>query len=207
MLREYSILMSPWTRTGGEVPLSSSLPDMHMRDMAAAFERLQSDLRDEILRCIHNREPRFFERLVIDVLLALGYGGRRRDLARCLGRRGDGGVDGVISTDELGLDQVYVQAKRLQPGYGVPVNEVRDFAGSLDAHRSVKGVFVTTSHFTAGAVEFCRNVSRRVALVDGRTLADMMIRHNIGVTVQSSFQLKRIDPSYFRPQAAAAERR
>jgi restriction system protein len=198
MLRDYAALMNPWP-CPADAAHSNHRHCLDLREVAAAFERVQRELRDELLRSIHNREPAFFENLVIDVLLSLGYGGKRRDLARCLGRSGDGGIDGVISTDELGLDQVYIQAKRLRPGLAVPITEVRDFAGSLDAHRAAKGVFVTTTHFSQAAVDFCKSVSRRLALVDGQSLAEMMIRHNIGVVVQSSYQIKQIDPSYFRP--------
>jgi restriction system protein len=201
MLRDYAALMSPWSGAATDAAELHQTSSILLRDVSAAFERVQRDLRDELLRSIYNREPAFFENLVIDVLLALGYGGRRRDLARCLGRSGDGGVDGVISTDELGLDQVYVQAKRIRPSQAVPIGEVRDFAGSLDAHRATKGVFVTTSHFSQSAVEFCKSVSRRVAMVDGQGLADMMIRHNIGVVVVSSYQVKQLDPGYFRPRS------
>lgn len=114
-----------------------------------------------------------------------------------LARSSDGGVDGLIWADELGLD-IYLQAKRLQPRNAVPVSEVRDFAGSLDAHRASKGIFVTTSHFSAAAASFCQQVSRRVVLVDGVQFAELMIRHNIGVSVQQSYQIKRVDSDYFR---------
>jgi len=146
---------------------------------------------------IHSREPEFFEELVIDVFVAMGYGTRRRDIARRL-ERSDGGVDGLIWADELGLNLIYLQAKRLKPGNAVPISEVRDFAGSLDAHRASKGIFVATSHFSTAAASFCQQVSRRVVLVDGVQLAELMIRHNIGVSVHQSYQIKRVDADYFR---------
>ncbi len=152
---------------------------------------------------IHAQGPEFFEQLVIDVLLAMGYGGRRRDLAARLGRTGDGGVDGVIAQDELGLDLIYLQAKRLRPSTTVPVGDVRDFAGSLDAHHAVKGIFVTTCRFSEPAVSFCEKVTRRVVLIDGPRFAELMIRHNIGVRVKNSYQIKRIDLDYFSPAASA----
>jgi restriction system protein len=167
-------------------------------EIALAIWCAQTTLATELLNQIHAREPVFFEDLVIDVLLAMGYGTRRRDLTRRLGRSSDGGVDGLISVDELGLDPIYLQAKRLKPGNAVPVSEVRDFAGSLDAHRASKGIFVATSHFSAAAASFCQQVSRRVALVDGVQFAELMIRHNVGVSVQQSYQIKRLDPDYFR---------
>ena len=152
---------------------------------------------EDLISRIHTQRPEFFEHLVIDVLLAMGYGSRRHDMAQCLGRTGDGGVDGIIALDELGLDQVCIQAKRLRPGNPVPIAEVRDFAGSLEARHAGKGVFVTTTHFSAGASEFCAKLSRRVVLIDGRRLAELMIRHNIGVRVKDTFQLKKVDSGYF----------
>lgn len=166
-------------------------------DVVSAFRRAHVNLIHELIQRIHSQTPVFFEELVLDVLLAAGYGARRRDLTRRLGRTGDGGIDGLISQDELGLDLIYVQAKRLKPGSVVPVSEVRDFVGSLDAHRAGKGTFVTTSHFSQAAIEFCAQVSRRVVLIDGKRLAELMIRYNIGVSVVESFQVKRIDPDYF----------
>src|SRR6266446_3743247 len=118
------------------------------RETAKAHAKSQCNLASELLGRVHPNEPVFFEDLVINVLLAMGYGGRRRDLAKRLGRGGDGGIDGLISMDELGLDLVYLQAKRLRPGTVVPVSEVRDFAGSLDAHHAGKGVFVSTGYFS-----------------------------------------------------------
>ena len=144
----------------------------------------------------------FFETLVIDVLLAMGYGGQRSALASHLGSSGDGGVDGFIAQDELGLDVIYFQAKRLRPGMAVPISEVRDFAGSLDAHQASKGIFVTTSHFSEGATQFVQRVSRRVVLVDGYRFSAIMIRHNIGVCLKEFYEIKRIDESYFSTAAA-----
>ncbi len=203
MFADYQRLMRSWyeqDRSGleGDPCSSNSAASPIERDIEQAFVRAQSNLAAELLNLVHSREPGFFERLVIDVLLAMGYGSRRRDLARKLGRTGDGGVDGIISQDELGLDQIYLQAKRIKPGCLVPISDVRDFAGSLDAHHASKGVFLTTSHFSQAAVNFCQQVSRRVVLVDGEKFAELMIRYNIGVSVKQSYQIKRIDPEYFR---------
>lgn len=207
MLRDYAALMTPWASASADNGSHDQERSIRLREAVSAFERLQRELQDQILRSICNCDPAFFENLIIDVMLALGYGKRRRDLARCLGRSGDGGVDGVVSMDELGLDQVYFQAKRLRPGHPVPPAALRDFAGSLDAHRAPKGVFVTTTHFSQAAEEFRKSVSRRVVLVDGKALTDLMIRYNIGVVVQSSFQIKEIDAAYFRPPSRAPARR
>lgn len=161
--------------------------------LAAAHARLAHDL----IGRIHAQPPAFFERLVIDVLLAMGYGGNRESMARCLGRTGDGGVDGVIALDELGFESIYIQAKRLKPGVAVPVGDLRDFAGSLEARHSNKGVLVTTSHFSDAAGIFCSRISRRIVLIDGPRLAELMIRHNIGVEVRQCFVLKSLDGEYF----------
>lgn len=152
---------------------------------------------DQLIGSIHVQRPEFFEQLVIDVLVGMGYGSRRAEMAQRLGRTGDGGIDGFVALDELGLDLIYVQAKRLKPGAPVPVADVRDFAGSLDARHAAKGVFMTTTHFSPAAVEFCSTLTRRVVLVDGARLAELMIRHNIGVKVKESFQLKVLDRDYF----------
>ena len=209
MLSDYHRLMAPWydrdkSRANTRVAHTGER-DARDREIAEAFGRSQSQLAEELLALVHAQAPAFFEDLVIDVLLAMGYGGRRRDLAMRLGRTGDGGVDGVISQDELGLDLIYVQAKRLKPGTVVPVGEVRDFAGSLDAHRASKGIFVTTSHFSEASINFSQLVSRRVVLVDGRKFAELMIRYNIGVRIKQSYQIKRIDIDYF--SSGATERR
>lgn len=151
----------------------------------------------ELISRIHAQRPEFFEHLVIDVLLAMGYGSRRNDMTRRLGRTGDGGIDGLIALDELGLDLIYIQAKRLRPGNPVPIGEVRDFAGSLEARHAAKGVFVTTTHFSPGALEFCAKISRRVVLIDGTRLAELMVRYNIGVKIKQSYLLKRLDADYF----------
>lgn len=203
MLADYQRLMRPWHQQvePASADQAFSTPQRQAgpeHDIELAFQHAQSALVAELLNRIHVREPVFFEELVIDVLLAMDYGGRRRDLARRLGRSGDGGVDGIISQDELGLDQIYIQAKRIKPGTVVPISEVRDFAGSLDAHHASKGVFLTTSHFSPAALSFCQQVSRRVVLVDGRKFTELMIRYNIGVSVKQSYQIKQIDPNYFR---------
>ncbi len=135
--------------------------------------------------------------LIIDLLVKMGYGGGRSETGRCIGRVGDGGVDGVINQDALGLDVVYVQAKRLDPDRGVPLREVRDFVGGLEGHRATKGVFVTTSYFPSTAYDFIGRVSKRVVLIDGTALGGLMIRHRVGVRVKDTYELKKIDEDYF----------
>lgn len=197
-------LLKPWpARCRPEEAGSPARVESADDAIARAVAETQSILANDLIGMIHAQAPAFFEQLVIDVLLAMGYGGRRRDLSARLGRSGDGGIDGVIAQDELGLDLIYVQAKRLKPATPVAVSDVRDFAGSLDAHHAGKGIFVTTSHFTDQAVIFCERVSRRVVLIDGARFSELMIRHNIGVRVRNSYQIKRIDLDYFTPAACA----
>ena len=163
-------------------------------------------LKSELIARIHVQPPAFFERLVIDVLLSMGYGMERSDTAQRLGRSGDGGIDGVITLDELGFDLIYIQAKRLKPGVAVPISDIRDFAGSLESRHASKGVFVTTTHFSPGAAEFCSRLSRRVVLIDGCRLVEIMLRYNIGVEVQQCIVLKGLDTSYFAPEVAGLAR-
>jgi restriction system protein len=156
-----------------------------------ARERLRRDLLDRI----HAEPPEFFERLIIALLLAMGYG-CRNDLARHLGRSGDGGVDGAVPQDVLGLDVVYIQAKRYRPGSTVPARAVREFAGSLGGRKARKGVFVTTATFPRSAVDFIRAAPSKIVLVDGEALADLLIRYDIGVKVHATYEIKQIDDSY-----------
>lgn len=201
LVAEYQRLMQPPDEAGYTTVQESRAPGAVGSGIdhavAVMLRAAHAVLVDDLIARIHSQKPEFFEHLVIDVLLAMGYGSRRHDMAQRLGRTGDGGVDGVIALDELGLDQVCIQAKRLRPGNPVPIGEVRDFAGSLEARHAAKGVFVTTTHFSPGAAEFCSRISRRVVLIDGSRLAELMIRHNIGVKIRESFQLKRIDSTYF----------
>jgi restriction system protein len=165
--------------------------------IVANYHRLNAELAREIIKRVHSFKPSFFERLIVDLLVKMGYGGGRLEMGRTLGRTGDGGVDGVIKEDELGLDVVYVQAKRFAEERSVPLREVRDFVGGLEGHRASKGVFVTTSYFPSTAYEFITRVSKRVVLIDGPELANLMIRHRVGVRVKASYDVKRIDEDYF----------
>lgn len=170
--------------------------------LTALVKAANAVLHRDLIARIHAQTPDFFERLVIDLLLAMGYGCDRAEMARCLGRSGDGGIDGIIGLDELGFDSICIQAKRLKPGVAVPIADVRDFAGSLEARRVGKGVFVTTTHFSAGAAEFCAQLVRRVILIDGNRLVELMMRHGIGIRVQHRFEIRALDRAYFAPVAA-----
>lgn len=164
------------------------------REVAA----LRSDLRERLLQTIVDQSPAFFERLVLDVLTAMGYGGSREDAAEHLGRSGDEGIDGRINQDSLGLDQVLVQAKRYRPDRKVDRKEVQAFIGSLAGQGVTKGVFITTSGFAASAQEFvARGSTTKVVLVDGQMLIDLMLRHSIGIRVVDRYEIHELDQNYF----------
>lgn len=170
--------------------------------VAAGARLLRERLKRDLLERIHAERPEFFEHLIIELLLAMGYG-CGRDVARHLGRRGDGGIDGAVPLDVLGLDVVYIQAKRYRPWSSVPVSAVREFAGSLDGRKARKGVFVTTATFPKSASTFVRAVPSKIALIDGPGLADLLIGYNIGVKVRETYEVKQIDETWL---AAALHR-
>ncbi len=160
-----------------------------------AHQKLQEELSQELLQAIKDSSPRFFEQLVVDLLLAMGYGGSRADAGRAIGQSSDGGVDGIIKEDKLGLDIIYVQAKRWENT--VPVREVRDFAGALLGKKARKGVFITTSNFPKSAYEYIQSIEPKIILIDGEQLGQYMIEHNVGVSTHKIFQVKRLDSDYF----------
>jgi restriction system protein len=172
-------------------------PERPEQRISASFDELQAQLSRDLIVRVHSLSPAFFERLIVELLCRMGYGGGKLEMGKALGRSGDGGVDGVIKEDELGLDVVYVQAKRFAQETCVPIREVRDFVGGLEGHHAAKGVFVTTSYFPATAYEFVTRVTKRVVLIDGAELAGLMMRHCVGVRVTEVYQLKRLDESFF----------
>lgn len=166
--------------------------------IAREVKSLEADLRGRLLQTIVEQTPTFFEELVLDVLLAMGYGGSKEDAAEHLGQSGDEGIDGRINQDALGLDQVMVQAKKYRPDRPVIRSEVQAFIGSLAGQGVTKGVFITTSSFAATAHEFvARGSTTKVVLVDGKMLIDLMVRHGIGVRVAHHHKLFEIDQNYF----------
>jgi restriction system protein len=169
-------------------------PDETMR---AAHQALETQLGNEVLDRILAAPPDFFERLVVKLLTAMGYGGSTAEAARALGRSGDGGVDGVIDQDALGLDRIYVQAKRYARENAVGSGAIRDFFGSLDRFKAAKGLFVTTSSFTGSARETAEFLSKRIVLVDGTQLTKLMIRHEVGCRIEETLHIKRIDEEFF----------
>lgn len=158
-------------------------------------KELRDDLADEILQKIKSCSPVFFERLVVELLVKMGYGGSRQDAGRAVGRSGDEGIDGVIHEDRLGLDVIYLQAKRWEAVVGRP--EIQKFVGALQGQRAKKGVFITTSDFTKEAVEYVRNIDNKVVLINGALLANLMIDNNVGVSLAATYEIKKIDSDYF----------
>lgn len=161
------------------------------------IESLTADLRLTLLDRVRVMSPTGFEGLIVDLLVAMGYGGGRAELAQQTRATNDGGIDGLIKEDPLGLDLVVMQAKRFAPGNSVGRPDVQSFAGSLDGNKATKGIFVTTSTFTAGAIDFARSIQKRLVLIDGDELTRLMVRHNVGVRVTQTFELKDIDENVF----------
>ena len=163
----------------------------------AARATLDSALRDELLDRVLQASPEFFERLIIELLVAMNYGGSRRDAARHLGKSGDGGVDGIINEDVLGLDRVFIQAKRFAPGNTVGRPQLQAFVGSLVGLGATKGVFVTTSSFADTAIQYVRLIPQRVSLIDGTRLTELMLEHDVGVRTSRVVAVKRLDEDFF----------
>lgn len=172
--------------------------DTPEENLKAAYDTIRSYLAKEILEKVKNSSPSFFEWLVVDVLVGMGYGGSREEAGKAIGGPGDGGIDGIINEDRLGLDVIYIQAKRWDSPVGS--SQIRNFVGALAGQRAGKGVFITTSTFTQDAREFVKTVGTRIILIDGRQLADFMIDYNVGVTTEAIYELKRIDTDYFEDQ-------
>lgn len=161
-----------------------------------AYKILSDGLAREIIQLVKSCSPAFFERLVVELLLAMGYGGTRVGAGRAIGQSGDGGIDGIIDEDRLGLDSIYIQAKRWEGIVGRP--EIQKFVGALSGQRATKGVFITTSDFTKDALDFVKNNNHyKVVLINGFTLAKFMIENNVGVSVATTYQVKKIDSDYF----------
>ena len=165
----------------------------------ANYEKIREELAADTLEKIKNNTPTFFEKLVVDLLVKMGYGGSREDAGKAVGGSGDGGIDGIIKADPLGLNVVYVQAKRWEGNVGAP--PVRDFVGALDGEGVQEGIFITTSDFNPAAKEFAERSSKRVILINGNQLADYMINHNVGVSTTKTYEIKRVDSDYFAENA------
>ena len=164
-------------------------------EIESAYQKLRDDLSTELLEMVKGSSAAFFEQLVVDLLVAMGYGGTRKDAGQAIGRSGDGGIDGIIKEDRLGLDIVYLQAKKWENTVGRP--EIQKFAGALQGQRARRGVFITTSTFTTGAREYVSRIDSKIVLIDGETLAQLMLDFDLGVTTVATYRLKRVDSDYF----------
>ena len=172
----------------------SATPDEVMR---GAHRQIEAALAQDLLDRVRSAPPEFFEQLIVNLLIAMGYGGSAADAGRAIGRSGDDGVDGVIDQDALGLDRVYVQAKWYAAGNTVGSGAIRDFFGSLDRHKAAKGLFVTTSAFSTAARETAEFLSKRIVLLDAPQLTRLMIRHNIGCRIEETLHVKKLDEDFF----------
>ncbi len=175
-----------------ETTVSTDTPE---DSLASAYRTLRRNLEQELLDAVTESSPTFFERMVVDLLVKMGYGGNRQDAGRALGKSGDGGIDGIINEDRLGLDVIYIQAKKWDATVGRP--EIQKFAGALQGQRARKGVFITTSNFSKEAIEYASAIDSRIILIDGNQLAALMTEHNLGVSVVGQYEVKKLDTDYF----------
>ncbi len=184
---------------GGKTPPEPERTVQTPREaMEDAYEEIRKDLAQQLLERIRNCSPQFFENLVVELLMKMGYGGYK-DAGEVMGKSGDGGIDGIIKQDKLGLDAIYLQAKKWDSTtVGSPV--VRDFAGSLTGHKARKGVFITTSQFSQDAKDFVTRSDKKIVLIEGEELTKLMIEHDVGVATDETFKIKKLDTDYFEEE-------
>lgn len=179
-----------------EEPLSESELNQTPEDaLASAYSKLRKALEAELLSSVKEASPSFFERLVVDLLVKMGYGGSRQDAGKALGKSGDEGIDGIIKEDRLGLDVIFIQAKRWEGTVGRP--EIQKFAGALQGQRARKGVFITTSSFTKEAKDYAALIESKIILIDGEQLSRLMVEFNVGVSTVGQYEVKKLDSDYF----------
>ena len=188
------------TRSGNKIPDFKGTSDVSTATpseaLEAAYENLRDELADDLLARLKKVSSAFFERIVVELLVKMGYGGSRADAGKAIGRSGDGGIDGIIKEDKLGLDVVYIQAKRWDNNpVGRP--DVMQFAGALQAQRANKGIFLTTSRFTEDAKNYVSQIGSKIVLIDGEQLTGLMIEHDVGVSTVSLYPVKKVDSDYF----------
>ncbi len=197
---EWAGYKSPARPSGKQQSVQATVADELTPEerLESSHQTLRDALARDLLLRVKQSPPDFFERLVVDLLVAMGYGGSRTDAGEAIGRSGDEGIDGIINEDRLGLDVVYVQAKRWDRTVGRP--EVQAFAGSLEGQRAQKGVMITTSVFSPDAQQFVKQIGKKIVLIDGHELADYMIDFGVGVNTTRVYELKEIDDSYFEAE-------
>ena len=165
--------------------------------IASAYRVIKEKIQKEILESIMNASPTFFEKLVIDLVVRMGYGGSRLDAGKAIGKSGDEGIDGIINEDKLGLDVIYLQAKRWEISRSIGRPEIQKFAGALQGQRARKGIFITTSSFTDQALNYVSKIDSKIILIDGDRLSNLMFEHSVGVSTAGTYELKKIDSDYF----------
>jgi restriction system protein len=184
--------------TNSVLAITGAFPDKTPEEiMRQRHAELNATLGEEMLDRIIDGTPSFFERLIVQLLMAMGFGSSATDAGRALGRSGDDGVDGVVDQDALGLDRVYIQAKRYKPDYPVGPAAIREFSGSLELHKATKGIFVTTSSFSKSAAETAEKLGKRIVLIDSKLLTQLMIRYNVGCRVEERLEIKRLEEEFF----------
>jgi restriction system protein len=184
--------------TNGSEPEITVAQQTPQEQLESSYQNLHAQVAEDLLDRIMKASPQFFEKLVVDLLVAMGYGGSRKDAGKAIGRSGDDGIDGIIKEDRLGLDAVYVQAKRWKSTVGRP--DVQSFAGSLEGHRARKGVFITTSQFSAEANEYVTRIEKKIILIDGEQLASLCIEFGIGVEPITSYVIHKINADFFEEE-------
>ncbi|MCK4393599.1 restriction endonuclease [Candidatus Bipolaricaulota bacterium] len=177
---------------GQEAEIQETTPE---EALETAYQSLRDDLGNDLLQQIKSSSPSLFEKIVVELLVKMGYGGSRQDAGRAIGKSGDEGIDGIIKEDRLGLDIIYIQAKRWENTVGRP--EIQKFAGALQGQRARKGIFITTASFSREAVDYASRIENKIVLIGGERLAQLMIDHNLGVSPMATYEVKRIDSDYF----------
>jgi len=189
---EYLIFINKSKKTKDEANEESLSPRELFEN---SYQNIKDELKSELLDQLYNLPPSFFERLVVELIVAMGYGGSKIDAGKAIGQSNDEGIDGIIKEDQLGLDNIYIQAKLWRKVVGRPA--VQKFVGALQGKKTKKGIFITTSTFTKGALEYITKIESKVALIDGDNLTDLMIENNVGVSIREKYELKVIDIEYF----------
>ena len=191
---EFHLPKKPEGGEPSEVVEGSETPD---EIIEASYQQLRAQLTGELLELVRSMSWQFFERLVVDLLLNMGYGGSRKEAGQAFQQAGDEGIDGTVKEDRLGLDIIYVQAKRWKDGSTVGRPEIQKFAGALQGKRARKGVFITTSNFSKEAIEYAGMIDTKIILIDGERLAELMLEHGVGVAITRAYEIKKIDSDYF----------
>ncbi|MFA6450185.1 MAG: restriction endonuclease [bacterium] len=171
---------------------SETTPEEQLEE---SYQSIRQSLAQELISTIKKCSPSFFERTVVDLLLKMGYGGSRIEAGKAVGKSGDEGIDGIIDQDRLGLDSIYIQAKRWEGTVGSP--EIMKFAGAIQRKKAKKGVFITTGRYSKDAYDYVNDISSKIVLIDGERLAQLMIDFNIGVSIQTLYEIKKLDTDYF----------